>query len=115
MYKGPDIIVPIFIGTWIVLGILSFYLFIIKNNYNFKVKYFKYFIILTGCLFAGFISLMGMPWQVHILVIPSLILISYLNIKFTKFCKNCGKTIIINMLFGKIKFCPHCGNELINK
>jgi hypothetical protein len=39
MFGNADKMFPIFFGTWIVLGILSFYLFFIRNDYEFKVKY----------------------------------------------------------------------------
>lgn len=112
MLENTDKIFPFFIGTWIALGILLFYLFFIKNDYDFKVKYFKYFVILTGLLFIGFNFLMKAPLQVFIIMIPMIILISFLNIKYTRFCKNCGKTIIDILPFSKIKYCTKCGKEL---
>jgi hypothetical protein len=114
MFENADKVFPIFLGTWIVLGILSFYLFFIRNDYEFKIKYYKYFIILVGLLFIGFVSVMGAPFQVYLMMVPAVILISFLNIKFTQFCKSCGKTIINTMPFTKIKFCPKCGKELID-
>jgi hypothetical protein len=112
MFGNADKMFPIFFGTWIVLGILSFYLFFIRNDYEFKVKYFKFFVILVGILFLGFVTAMGVPPQVFVIMVPAVALITFLNIKFTRFCKNCGKTIINNVPFTKIEFCPKCGSKL---
>lgn len=111
MLGNADKIFPVFFGTWVVLGILSFYLFFIRDDYGFKVKYFK-FVILVGILFLGFVTAMGIPLQVFIIMVPSVALITLLNIKFTRFCKDCGKTIINNVPFAKIEFCPKCGSKL---
>ncbi len=112
MFENAGTIFPIFFGTWVVLGILSFYLFFIRNDYEFKVKYFKYFVFLVGILFLGFIIAMSPPRQVYFMFVPAVALITFLNIRLTRFCKNCGKTIINNMPFSRIDFCPKCGSKL---
>lgn len=112
MFANADKVFPIFFGTWIVLGILSFYLFFIRNDYEFKIKYYKYFIILVGIFFIGFVTAMGAPPKVYVTMIPAVTLIMFLNIKVTRFCKNCGKTIISHIPFTSINFCPKCGSRL---
>jgi hypothetical protein len=112
MFGNADKVFPIFIGTWIILGVLSSYLFFIRNDYEFKVKYFKYFVILVGILFVGFTAAMGAPPQVYFIMVPAVVLITFLNIRLTRFCKNCGKTIINNMPFTRIDFCAKCGSKL---
>ena len=112
MFGNPEKIFPIMVGTWIVLGLLSFYLFFIRKNYEFKVRYFKYFVIMVAILFIAFVTAMGAPLQAYIFMIPVVIVITFLNIRNTRFCKTCGKTIINQLGSGKIDFCPKCGSKL---
>ena len=113
MFENADKVVPIiFAGTWIVLVILSFYLFNIRNDYKFKVKYFKYFTIMLGIMFIGYAAAMGAPRQVYFMIVPAVGLMTFMSLKFTRFCRNCGKTIINHMPFTSIEFCPKCGSRL---
>jgi len=112
MFKETGIVFPIFFGIWVVFGILSYYFFVFRNDYLFKIKYFKYNVVLLGILFMAWIIASGPPPQVYFIFIPAAALITFLNIKFTRFCQNCGKTIIHNVLFSKIDFCPKCGSKL---
>jgi len=113
MFENADKVVPIiFAGTWIVLITLSFYLFNIRNDYKFKVKYFKYFTIILGVMFIGYAAAMGAPRQVYFMIVPAVALMTFMNLKFTRFCRNCGKTIINYMPFTSIEFCPKCGSRL---
>ena len=114
MNTEPDQIFPIFFGTWIVLGILGLFLFGFKKDVRFKRKWFPRFIIFVGFVFIMFIKLMGTPNEVFYLVIPAVILISFLNIHFTKFCTSCGKTLYHYNWFTKMKFCSSCGAKLNN-
>lgn len=112
MFENADKVFPIFFGTWIILGILSFYLFFIKNDYQFKIKYYRFFVVLAGMIFIGFVAAMGAPKRIYIILIPAVALTMFLNIKFTRFCKTCGKTIINQIPFTSISFCPKCGSRL---
>lgn len=113
MPKNLNNVEMIFFGTWIVLGALSSYLFFIRNDYKFKVTYYKYFVILVAFLFIGFVVAVGVSPQAYVILVPGVALVTFLNIKFTQFCKTCGKTIINRGLsFSRIEFCPRCGNKL---
>jgi hypothetical protein len=109
MFADAQEVFPIFFGTWVALGILGSYLFIIRNDYEFKVKYFKYFVILVGVLFIGFAAAMAPPPEVFLVMVPLVILFTIVNIKCTRFCRNCGKTI---NAFYFAAFCPKCGKKL---
>jgi hypothetical protein len=104
------ITVFILFGLMLVLSFLSFYLFFVRSNYNFKVKYFKYFVILGGILFSLASLGTANPLEICLFIIPFIALITFVNIKFTRFCKNCGSTIINSL--GETNFCPKCGSEL---
>ncbi len=113
------ILVACFIGTWIVLGLGGIFAFQISKNVRFKKKWFPRFVVLVAILFLFFStaimalssgSLKFLPFLA--LVIPFLVLITYLNIKFTKFCDCCGATVHDSNWFSRMRFCPKCGAEL---
>jgi hypothetical protein len=64
--------------------------------------------ILTACFFATWIVLA----VVFVVLAPMVALISYLNIKFTRFCSKCGATIIDHNWFSSTRFCSKWGAEL---
>ena len=109
---NPDTIFPIFIGTWIVLGVISFYFFGVRKDAQLKRKIWPYHIIGVGLLFALFIFLMGFPISVFAIMGPAIILITYLNLKAVRFCDACGKTIMNQNLFSSPEFCTKCGAKL---
>lgn len=108
---NPDIF-PIFFVVWITLGIAGFFLFYVSKNVQFKKKYFPWYAVLAGVLFISFVSVTGFPLQIMFIMLPAVALITFLNIKSTKFCDNCGKTIINHMFFTKVEYCAKCGAKL---
>ena len=114
MTNNPDEIFPFFIATWIVLGISGLILFNKNRDLQFKKKWFPKFIILIGTLFTFFVWLMGATLEAFYLLIPGVILISFLNIRLTKFCSTCGKMMYNYFWFTKMKYCSKCGAELDN-
>ena len=48
-------------------------------------------------------------------VVPVSGLIAYLNIKLTRFCDHCGKTLISQNWFSPWRYCPACGSKLDSK
>ncbi len=109
---NPDEIFPMFFGTWVVLGIISFIIFFVSKDAQLKRKLWKTFVIGTGALFIGFVYLMGFGDEAFYIMVPAVILISFLNIRVTKFCDACGKTIINQNFLGKPEFCSKCGEKL---
>ena len=109
---SPDTVFPIFLGTWIVLGIISFVIFFLGKNAQLKRKLWPPFVIGAGVLFAVFVTLMGFPLDTFYIMGPALILITYLNLTRTKFCDSCGKTIINQNFFAKPEYCTKCGEKL---
>lgn len=108
----PEEISPIFISVWIVLMIISFVIFFLGKDAQLKRKLFKPFVIGAGILFLGFVYSMGVELKVFYFMVPLVILISYLNIRFTKFCNSCGKIVINQMFLIPTKFCSKCGEKL---
>jgi hypothetical protein len=47
-----------------------------------------------------------------VLAVPAVAIISYMNIRMTRFCESCGRTLHRQPLFSKPRFCSHCGAAL---
>jgi len=110
---SADEIFPIFFGTWVVLGIVSFVIFFLGKDAQLKRKLWKPFVIGTGALFIGFVYLMGFGGEALYIMVPAVVLITFLNIRSTKFCDACGKTIINQNFLVKPDFCSKCGEKLL--
>jgi len=113
------IVTACFFGTWIVLGIAGFFLFYRGRDTDFKRKWFPRFVVLVGILFVGFATtLFYLPTRsteslrMLFFVVPATCVISWLNIKFTRFCDSCGHMIHNHNWFSPMNFCPKCGAEL---
>jgi hypothetical protein len=109
---NPEEIFPIFFGTWVVLGLVSFFIFFIGKNAELKRKLWPPFVIGAGVLFIFFVYLMGFDGKIMYMMVPAVILITILNLRATKFCDSCGKSIINQNLFVKPEFCSKCGSKL---
>ena len=103
---------PIFFVVWIALGVAGFFLFYVSKNVQFKRRYFPWYVILGGVLFVAFGLGMGLPPETLYFMVPAVALITFLNIWSTKFCDNCGRTIINRMWFTRVEYCAKCGAKL---
>jgi hypothetical protein len=117
-----NVIDAIFMTTWFVLMIGGFVLFYLGGNAEFKRKWFPRYVILGGILFLGFTTAMMARMMnvaeligMWLFMVPTICLISWLNIRMTKFCDGCGKTISNQNWFSRIRFCPNCGSGLESK
>ncbi|MGD9636839.1 MAG: hypothetical protein AB7G28_16450 [Pirellulales bacterium] len=109
-----ETIFPIFFGVWLVLGISSAAFFYFNRNATLKRKVFPPFVIFVGVLFLTFAGLMGPAREPFFLVviIPFVALITFVNIRNTRFCDACGKTLVSQNPFTRPKFCSSCGADL---
>lgn len=108
---------PIFFGVWIVLGVFSAAFFFLNNNAALKRKVHPPFVIGIGVLFIIFGVLMGFGRDAFffIVIVPAVAVITILNLRNTKFCGSCGKTLISQNPFTPPKFCSKCGTSLDNE
>ena len=103
---------PIFFVVWIALGVAGFFLFYVSRNVQFKKKYFPWYVILAGVLFVFYALGMGLPSEMLYFMVPVVVLITFLNIRSTKFCDNCGRTIFKQTWFTRVEYCAKCGAKL---
>ena len=100
--------------VWVCLGLGSFLFFHFNRNTALKRQVWPVFIIAIGLMFGGFVYLMMGRQQPQVLYLmgPAIFLISFLNIRTTRFCDSCGKTLYRQPIFTRTQFCPHCGAQL---
>lgn len=113
------IVTACFIGTWFVLAVVSFLFLDVGRDAGFKRRWFSRFMILGSVLFVLFATTMmvlqsrsAAGLAILVPVVPMVILISWLNIRFTKFCDKCGATLHDYNWFSPMTFCSKCGAEL---
>jgi hypothetical protein len=95
--------------------IAGFLLFHRGNNITFKRRWFPWYVVFVGVLFAGFALFMTAPAGNDgkapsvFVILPVIALIGYLNIRITKFCGSCGSMVTPFGGFTRPKYCPKCG------
>jgi hypothetical protein len=111
---GPPPEFAAFMVSWVLLGLGSFLFFHFNRNAALKRRVWPVFGIATGLIFASvvYFSVGRQQPKVLLLMVPALILISFLNLRTTRFCDACGRTLYRQPLFSRTQFCPHCGAEL---
>lgn len=99
-------------GHLIVLGVSGFVVFFLSRDVNRKRRLFPGFTVLTGILFVGFVWAMGFSGGIVLAAIPIVALISWLNIRQTRFCDACGRTVVTMFPGQRPRYCHQCGAAL---
>lgn len=105
----------IFFFGWGLINLTGFLFFKFYKNIYVKKIVFPIFVIFTGIVFAYFTwSLMGYRSDPFLLFVffPMIALISFLNIKNTRFCLNCGNIAYSQNWLKRITECPKCNKPL---
>ena len=105
-------IFPVFFGVWVVLGVAAAAFFSLSKDASLKRKVWPPLTVGTGVLFLGFVWLMGFPVEVMYIAVPAVALIAFTNLRATRFCDSCGKTLMSQNPFSKPEFCSKCGATL---
>ena len=77
-----------------------------------KRNAFRWCVILSALSFLIVMPLTGLEVGLLIFVIPVLAGVSFIFIKFTKFCGWCGTAVRTNYPFVDKEHCPKCGSSL---
>jgi len=103
-----------FVIFWVILGLSSFLFFHFSRNTALKRKLFPVFTILMGVIFGVFIYCTTARVEPRILyfMVPAIVLLSVVNIRKTRFCDSCGKTLYQQPIFGPTQLCRHCGGKI---
>ena len=105
--NGPPL--PIFFVLWIPLCLVV-WTFYWKGNLEAKRRWHPPIVFGMAAVFRGFVASVT-PYALAV-VVPAVAAISFLNLKLTKFCRACGRTLIQNPPWATINFCPKCGVSL---
>ncbi|HEY1049623.1 MAG TPA: hypothetical protein VGE39_07700 [Prosthecobacter sp.] len=79
-----------------------------------KRRIWPWFSVGTAVVFAAFVyGTVGRrnPGTLGIML-PALLIITWMNVRMTRFCDACGKTITQRTPFSKDAFCSRCGAPL---
>jgi hypothetical protein len=101
-----------FFAVWMTLGVVSFLFFQFNRNARLKRTLWPVFVITASALFIVFMSSMGFRGPAWYIFIPAIVLITILNLRNTRFCSTCGRTIHSQNILSPPRFCPKCGSEL---
>ncbi len=107
----PGAVFPVFVVVWAALGLVSYLFFARNKDVALKKRIFPRLAIGAGAAFGLVISLMA-PWPAVLLFFPFIGLITWLNIRMTRFCDGCGKMLINHQWWTTMNFCSHCGAKL---
>jgi len=101
---------PIMAVVWAVLILVGYFAFGKNSSYDFKKKWYPLYNLLIGFLFVLFVILMEFPIEAFYLVIPGVILITFINIKMNIICPSCGNMSYNAKWISSKSYCPKCGN-----
>jgi hypothetical protein len=107
-----DQIFPIVFGAWILLGAAGVWPFYVSRHVAFKRKYFPWYVGLAGVLLLGVVAAAGYSLADIATMVPSVALVCYLNLRATRFCDACGRTIIQQR---SAEFCSKCGARVADR
>lgn len=108
----PGVLVVFFV-FWTALAIGSFLFFQFNRDAKLKRRAWPVVVIGSGVIFGSFvIYFTGGDARMLFIMIPAIILISFLNLRRTRFCDSCGRTLHCQPVFSRLQFCPHCGAQL---
>jgi hypothetical protein len=108
----PTALFWIFMVIWVCLGGAAWWFFFRSSDVALKQRVMRWGAVGTSLLFIGFaLAITREPWMLLFLV-PAVALISFLNIKLSKFCASCGATLYNYNWFVRMRYCSRCGASL---
>lgn len=104
-----------FMISWFALGIGGWIWLWTRPNAAQKRLWHRRFTVVAGRIFGAFLTCNLLMWHQPfelLIFLPFLVLIMWLNIRFTDFCENCNRMVYNHFWWRRIRFCPHCGASL---
>jgi hypothetical protein len=108
----PPTLFWVFMAVWVALGAIGWWFFARNRDPKLKRRVLRWGMIGVGLLFTVFTVLMSGEAWVLLFVVPAVALISYLNIRLTKFCPSCGAMLYNYNWFSRMNYCSRCGASL---
>lgn len=108
--SGPEVIfVAVAFSLWIITAATTSFLLWKVKTVDQKRSVFRTGMLLTGGTFLLFICgmiVIAFPAETLFFMVPTIVVIGYLNLRFTHYCPKC-----LRQTQGKAEFCPHCGTK----
>jgi hypothetical protein len=77
-----------------------------------KRKAFRWTVILSALSFLIVMPLTGLEIELLVFVLPVVAVVTFIFIRYTKFCERCGTAVQTNQPFVDKGRCPECGTAL---
>ena len=106
------ILFPLLVVAWVILAVASLSLFRRTRDVAFRRRVFPWFVVASAALFVGLVALIGAPSNYLLLVIPPVAVVAFLNVRGTRFCATCGRTVHGQLGVTPPRSCSHCGADL---
>lgn len=107
----PAAVIPAFVAAWAALTIGGFLFFARNKDAARRRAFFPRLAVGAGVLF-GLLIAGTAPWPATLMFLPFIGIVTWLNVRMTRFCDACGRTLISQAWWAKINFCPYCGEKL---
>ena len=95
------------------LAIILVYILSMDKKPAVKRTAFRWYVILVSLLLLLFISLVIESLVLLVFVVPVLVLVDFIWLKYTRFCEWCGRAVQTNLPFVNKEFCPRCGSHFL--
>jgi hypothetical protein len=100
-----------FAGVWAVLGIGNFLFLTLNRDARLKRRVFPWILAGAGVLLVAFAAWV-LPLLHVLILIPVLVLASWLVLRQMRFCDTCGRTLTEPSLVERMQSCSKCGARL---
>jgi hypothetical protein len=107
--EGDPALFSAFMFVWVGMGFVGFFVFYRSRNAALKERWHRSFVLGSAVVFAVWALLTGLPASMLLFLVPALALVSWLNLRNTRFCHACGRTVVTAEFWLRPGFCPHCG------
>ncbi len=110
MFENRPVVLAV---VWVIFGILELLFYFACKDVTLKRKLHPWIHSVMGVLLIGIVlwAIAPIPASVVFGLIPAVAFAVYMNIKFTRFCKGCGKTVYY-WTFSRKVYCFGCGTQL---
>ena len=98
--------------TWAILAVASLSLFRRTRDVAFRRRVFPWFVAASAALFLGLVALIGAPRDYLLLMLPPVAVVAFFNVRGTRFCSTCGRTVHGRLGVTPPRSCSHCGAHL---
>ena len=74
---------------------------------------FRWYVILVSLLLLLFMSLVAESLVLLVFVVPVLVVVDFIWLKYTRFCEWCGRAVQTNLPYVDKEFCSRCGSRFL--